>query len=167
MILTDYYRFEKTALKSKTRMDCTASTQSYPELEEKRATKQTLATTRFDATEVGNLVVYIGDVPDRFGGNVHRKADKALTMKGKNVSSIYVPDIENGLAYGDFKGTEDALVFVLKDLNIIDGRIQAGSVFEMFVARGQSNNRVPLYDLLSDGELDEEMEALRKQSKNE
>ena len=32
-ILTDYYRFERIATKSKTRLDCVASTGSYPELD--------------------------------------------------------------------------------------------------------------------------------------
>lgn len=36
MIITDYYKFEKTALLSASRMDCVASTKSYPEFEEKR-----------------------------------------------------------------------------------------------------------------------------------
>lgn len=167
MILTDYYRFEKVALKSKLRMDCTASTHSYQEFEEKRATKATDATAKRDATEVGCLVVYFGDVPDNFGGNVHRKADKALTIKGQNLSSIFVPDPESGFAYGDFKGTNDALLFVFQNLNTVDGRIQASGGIEVFVARGKSKDRVPLYNLLTDGGLNEEMEALREQAKTD
>ena len=47
------------------------------------------------------------------------------------------------------------------NLKIIDGVIQAGTIIEVFVARGKSKDRVPLYNALSDGELDEEMDALR------
>ncbi len=167
MILTDYYRFEKVALKSKLRMDSTASTHGYQPFEEKRARTATKESAKRDATEIGALVAYYGDVPSNFGGNVHRKAGKALTIKGQNLSSIYVPDPESGLAYGDFKGTEDALLFVFRDLNTIDGRIQEGGVIEVFVARGKSRDRVPLYNMLSDGELDEEMEALREQAETD
>lgn len=161
MILTDYYKFKRTATKSRTRMDCTASTQSYPELEERRATAAQKATPRRDAIEEGALIAHYVDVPKSFRGDTNRRAGKALTIKGRNVTSIYVADPESGFAYGDFKGTDDALLFVFKDLNTINGIIQAGGVIEVFVARGQSKNRVPLYNLLSDGELDGELDALR------
>lgn len=162
MILTDYYKFERVATKAKSRMDCTASTKTYEEFEEKRATKATRATDNRDATNVGDLVIYYNDVPPQFGGNVHRKADKSITIKSKNLSSVYVPDPSTNFAYGDFKGTSDALLFVFNDLKIIDGVIQAGAIIEVFVARGKSKDRVPLYNALSDGELDEEMNALRE-----
>ena len=166
IILTDYYRFEKVAVKSKTRLDCTASTGSYPEFEEKRATKQTKANERFDETNIGDLVIYLGDVPDRFGGDVHRKADKSLTIKGKNLSSVYVPDPTNNFAYGDVRGTTDALLFVFDDLQIADGCIMSGGL-EVFVARGKSRDRVSLYNLLCDGELEDEMSSLRDRAKAE
>lgn len=162
MILTDYYRFERVAVKAKSRMDCTASTKTYEEFEEKRATKATKATEHRDATDVGDLVIYYNDVPPQFGGNVHRKADKSITIKSKNLSSVYVPDPHTNFAYGDFKGTSDALLFVFHNLKIVDGVIQAGAIIEVFVARGKSKDRVPLYNALSDGELDEEMNALRE-----
>lgn len=164
MILTDYYRFERVNLKSKTRMDCTASTGSYPEFEVRRATQVTKATDKRDATNIGDLVIYYLNVPDRFGGNVHNKADKSITIKGKNLSSMFVPDPESGFAYGDFKGTTDALLFVLTDLSTIDGVIQAGGIIEVFIARGASKDRVPLYNLLADGGLDDEIEQLRRQA---
>lgn len=162
MILTDYYRFERLATKAKSRMDCTASTMTYEEFEEKRATTATRATERRDATNIGDLVFYYNNVPPQFGGNVHRKADKSITIKRKNLSSVYVPDPNTNFAYGDFKGTSDALLFVFHNLKIIDGVIQAGAIIEVFVARGKSKDRVPLYNALCDGELDEEMNALRK-----
>ena len=58
-ILTDYYCFERVATKSKSRMDCTASTGSYPELEKERAIKPTKATEKRDATNIGDLVIYL------------------------------------------------------------------------------------------------------------
>jgi hypothetical protein len=145
MILTDYYKFEHLPdTKSKTRIDCTASTKSYPEFETLR-------------NKVGQLFVYLGNVPDTFGGNVHRKADKAIT-KTKNISSVFVPNIESCLAYGDVKGTQDAILIITdKDYTQV----------EIFTARGQRNNRNQLFDLLSDGELENETMTLRKQAVTE
>ena len=163
-ILTDYYKFCRVATKAKLRLDCVASTESYPEFEEKRATKATRATEKRDATNIGDLVVYFGDVPEQFGGDVHRKADKSITIKGKNLSSVYVPDPSNNLAYGDVRGTADALLFVFDGLEVVNGVIQAGATVEVFIARGKSKDRVPLYNLLSDGELDEEINDLRKRA---
>ena len=105
MILTDLYRFEKKAgTISKLRIDCTASTRSYEPLENKRATKGLRHTDKRDGCNVGDLFCYFGDVPEQFGGDAKRIADRALT-KTKNISSIYVPDPCSGLAYGDMKGT--------------------------------------------------------------
>ena len=167
MILTDYYRFEKIANKSKLRLDCVASTRSYLKLEEKRATKATKESETRDATNIGTLVIYYGDVPKQFGGDVHRKAGKSITIKGENLSSLYVPDVDSGFAYGDFKGTKDALLFCFKDFEVINGRVQAGGVLEVFIARGKSKDSAPLYHLLCDGELDEEMDNLRQQAVTE
>lgn len=163
-ILTDYYRFERLATKSKTRLDCVASTKSYPEFEEKRTTKANKATEKRDATEVGNLVIYLGDVPEQFGGDIHRKADKAITLKGKNLSSVYVPDPTSNFGFGDVRGTADALLFIFDNLEVANGAISQGAKLEVFIARGQSKNRVPLYNLLTDGELEEEMNELRQRA---
>lgn len=139
MILTDFYRFEKLPeQKSKMRIDCTGSTKSYPDFETMR-------------NKTGSLFVYFGDVPDRFGGDIHRKADKAIT-KVKNLSSVFVPDVTKRFGYGDVRGSMDALLFLFgTDYSQID----------IFVARGQRNNRMQLYNLLSDGELNEEIEQLK------
>lgn len=165
MILSDYYRFEKTALKSKTRLDCVASTESYTELEEKRQTNVIKESAKRDAINIGDLLVYLGDVPNNFKGDAHRKADKSITIKGKNISSVFVPDPKNSLAYGDFQGTTDALLFVFTNFSVVDGRIQYGSVMEIFIARGQNTNRVALYTQLDEGYLDDEVETLRKSAK--
>jgi len=126
--------------KSKMRLDCTLSTRSYPEFEAMR--------NKHDA-----FFFYFGDVPDRFGGDIHRKADKAIT-KTKNISSVFVPDIESHYGYGDVRGTNDALLFLFNpDFTQID----------VFVARGQRNNKRQLYELLADGELNSEIEQLKQQ----
>lgn len=165
MILTDYYKFIRTATKSKTRLDCIASTRSYPSLESKRAVKFSKQTATRDAINRGCLVAYYGDVPDRFGGNAQRKADKSLTIKGENVSSVYRPNPKNDFAFGDFKGTSDAMLFVFKDMETVNGEIQAGAEVEIFIARGKSKDKMALYNLLDGGELDDDMDKLREQAR--
>lgn len=160
MILTDYYLFERVATKSKTRLDCKLSTNSYPVFEEKAVTKSQGATEKRDAINVGDLLIYLGDVPWNFRGDVHRKADKSISIKGENISSIFVPDVTKNFAYGDVKGTSDALLFVFHNLEIVNGVISSGSVVEIFVARGKSKDRVALYEMICDDHLDDEMDEL-------
>lgn len=141
-ILTDYYRMEHLpGTKSKSRMDCTLSTKSYPELEALR-------------NKAGKLFFYFHDVPEHFNARAKRKADKAIT-KTKSISSVYIPEITLPLGYGDIKSTQDALVFVFsEDFTQMD----------IFISRGQRNNRIALYNLLADGELDEEIEEMKKKA---
>lgn len=142
MILTDYYRMEKLPdQKSKMRLDCVKSTRSYPEFEIMR-------------NKAGEFFFYFHDVPERFGGDIHRKADKAIT-KTKNISSVFVPDVQQKFGYGDIRGTNDALLFIFND-NF--------SEIDLFVARGQRHNKRQLYLLLTEGELDHEIEFLKKQA---
>jgi len=139
MILTDYYKFEKLPeQKSKLRIDCTASSKSYPEFEALR-------------NKEGNLFVYFGDVPDRFSGNIHRKADKAIT-KINNISSVFVPDVTRQIAFGDVRGTQDALLMAFN---------ATYSEIDVFVARGQKNNVRQLFNLFADNELEREMLDLK------
>ena len=167
MILTDYYRFERLEdTISKLRVDCTASTKNYEPLEEKRATKAFRHTDKRDGCNVDDLFCYFGDVPEQFGGDVHRKADKALS-KSNNISSIFTPDPKSNLGFGDMRGTADALLFVFTDAQPVNDRLQAGAVIEVFVARGYAKDRVALYNELSDGLLDEEMDYLRQQATSE
>ncbi|MDN5291810.1 MAG: hypothetical protein PWQ06_2049 [Anaerophaga sp.] len=107
--------------------------------------------------KAGKLFFYFHDVPEHFNANVKRKADKAIT-KTKNISSVFVPDVNLLFGYGNIKATQDAILFVFnRDYTQMD----------VFIARGQKNNQIALYNLLADGELDEEMEALKKQAQTE
>ncbi|WP_072546732.1 hypothetical protein [Mediterranea massiliensis] len=149
MILTDYYRFEKLPnQKSKLRIDCTASTSSYDPLEALRNKR-------------GDLFLYIGDNTHTKAGK-ERKADLVLS-RTIHISSVYNPDLNLPYWYGDMKGTTDAFLFVHKNTEFINGEIQAGAVIELFVARGQRNNRNQLYNILADDGFDDEMNHLRKQ----
>ena len=140
MILSDYYLLEKLPdNKSKMRYDVTESTGSYQSFEILK-------------NKTGQLFFYYGDVPDRFNAKVKRRADKCIS-KGFNISSVFVPDVTLLFAYGDINHTSDAILLVFKD----DYRF-----IELYVARGQKNNQRNIYYLLCDGELNNEMETLKK-----
>lgn len=141
MILTDFYEFlHLPECKSKARMDCKVSTKSYNEFEAMR-------------NKHGKLFIYLCDVPDTFKVDVKRKADKSITTsKGKNLSSVFILDVTLPFAYGDVKGTSDCILIIHHN---------DYSKLEIFIARGQKNNRVNLWQMLSDGELDDEISVLR------
>jgi hypothetical protein len=125
-------------------MDCTVSTTHYNEFEALRNKR-------------GELFIYFGNVPDTFKADVKRKADKAITH-GKSISSVFVPDVTLPLAYGDVKGTTDCILIINNN---------DYSELEIFVARGQKNNRLNLWQMLSGGELDNEISELRGRATTE
>ena len=145
ILLTDYYLIKKLPdQKSKLRFDCTVSTNNYREFETLRNKK-------------GSLFMYYGDIPERFRHKGPRRATKALTKKD-NISSIFVSDVTKLLAYGDVRGTQDGLLLIFND---------DYTQIELLVARGQKNNIVQLYNLLVDGELQQEIEELRQRAEAE
>ena len=145
MILSDYYYFKHLPEgKSATRFDCTKSTKSNPDFEVLR-------------NKHGQLFLYYGDVPDNFKASTKRKADKVLT-KTKSISSVFVPDVTKPFAFGDVRNTKDALLFIFN----VDY-----TAFELYVARGQRNNKKNLYWLLADGELTDEIAVLKQRAINE
>jgi hypothetical protein len=143
MILTDYYKGEKLPESKKTRYDVTASTGSYEHFETKLKTK------------TGSLAFYFGDVPERWHFSSKDRPDKAITKKD-NISSVFVPDVTLPFAFGDIKGTQEAAILIFS---------KSWQVIEIFIARGQKNNRRNIYTLLCDGELDHEIELLRNHAK--
>jgi len=145
MILTDIYRYERLAnQKSKSRIDCTASTKSYPDFEEKP-------------------FIYIG-VNDHIQAGRQRKSDLSVTSgKGKHVTSIFQTDLQNGLAYGDNRGTTDLLLFISNNFSMgSDGRISDGATVEIFIARGKKFEKNQINNLFLDGQLNSEIEQLRQ-----
>ena len=143
MIITDYYKFERLpGTKSKTRLDCTASTKSYPDFELKS-------------------FLYVGENTHTKAGT-KRKSDLAMTSgTGKHITSIYKPDLERGFAYGDMRGTTDLLLFVASDFGFdADGRILDCAVIEVFICRGKKSDKNAIFNLLTDGELENEISAI-------
>ncbi len=150
MILTDYYKFVKLeGQKSRMRIDCAASTRSYDTLERYRDKK-------------GVLKLYIGDNTYTKAGQSGR-SDLSLSYKD-HISSIFAPDIKLPFWYGDFHNTADAALLVCHNVSFVGGAIQPGAEIEVFVARGQRANRQGLFNMLCDGDLSDEVEALRKRA---
>ena len=150
MILTDYYKFEKLPeRKSKTRIDCTAATDSYYPLEVMR-------------NEDCDLFVYLCENTYTKTGQ-ERKADLALS-RVKHISSIFCPDFERPYWYGDMNHTADAILFVHHGFSITNGAVSAGAIIEMFIARGQRQYSAGLYNRLCGGGFNDEMKCLRERA---
>lgn len=162
MILTDYYRFERVCTISKTRLDCVASSKSYPVFEEKRSSRNTAASNKTCAVVVGGLTAgYLR--PEYVKAAGARKPEFALRMgSGKgHITSIFKPSPKTSAGYGNVKNTADALLFVFSGFEVVNGAPSVGGVMEIFVARGMANDELAIFWAFLDGELDEELEALR------
>lgn len=138
-VFTDYYEISKVKDK-KTRYDVGISTCSYPPFE------------RLLKNRTGGKSIYLVNRPAVWNGAQERRADKALTKGENNISSLIIPDPSINIAYGDIKGTEDAMIVLIYD---------NWNFLELFISRGQKNNKLNLYQLTCDGEFDDEMLQMR------
>lgn len=146
MILTDYYKGIKDA-NTKTRFDVVVSTGSYDHFEHLLINKK--------KPNIGGLSFYLVDRPERWGKRWERKSDKAITKSTFNISSIVMPDPTLLIGYGDVNHTQDTLIIIVSpDWKLI----------EIFIARGQKNNNLNLFQLAVDEELTDEMNALRQKA---
>lgn len=134
-IITDYYLFKQfPESKSKNRIDCVESTNSYLPFETLRNKK-------------GDLFFYFSKVPDNFSNTAKNNAGMVIS-KTNNISSVFVPDLSMPFAYGDNRNTTDAILIVFSDNN---------KTIELFICRGQKFNQRQLYFMLVDGELNEDI----------
>ncbi|MBX2953465.1 MAG: hypothetical protein KF870_13230 [Leadbetterella sp.] len=146
MILTDYYKFvrlEEFDGHQTERFDCVASTEEYPSFEVLRNRK------------TDKLHIYLINTPCWFKIKIDQKSSKAI-IHNRNISVVYMPDTTKPFGYGDFVGTQDALLFNFSE---------EGRTLEVFVARGEKSISHCLYTFILDGELNEEIDALRQQAK--
>lgn len=147
MILTDYYMGVKDT-NTKTRYDVVESTGSYDYFEQILINKK--------PPNKGGLSFYLVDRPNRWGNRWERKSDKAITKSTLNISSVVMPDPTIMIGYGDVNHTQDTMIIIISpDWTII----------EIFIARGQKNNKQNLHILAVDGELNDEIDALRAKAK--
>ena len=144
MIFTDYIKAENLPDNKKTRYDVTASTQNYLPFE-----------MRLHNRKGGRSFFYFGDVPPYFRFASKERPDKCISRDG-NISSVLIPDPAAPLAYGDVNGTHDAIIMIFSN---------DWKTIEIFIARGQKNNRINLYFLACNEELQDEFEILRRDAK--
>lgn len=148
MILTDYYKAQKLT-DANSRFDITASTGEYDLFE-------TLLINKLKFN-IGGLSFNCGQRPDKWGG---KKTDMAITKGSHNVTSVKRPNLETPFAYGDVHGSNDGVIIVFNP----DYKETGITIIEIFIARGLRNDTDGLWELFTDGELNHEIEALRKRA---
>jgi hypothetical protein len=148
MILTDYYKGQRLT-EAQSRFDVTISTEGYEFFERLLINKL-----KFN---VGGLSFNFVPRPDRWTG---KKTDYAITKGSHNITSVKRPDIETPYAYGDINGSMDGIIIIFNS----DFKETGINTIEIFIARGLRNDTNSLWDLFNDGELNQEIEALRKRA---
>ena len=164
---TSYYHFYKDD-KSKTRLNCVASTENYLPFELLRSTREQRETPKRSKIKIGDLLVYLTDRPEKFRQS-WKSASKSITAKdGTNLSSIYT--IGNKptnvvLGYGDFHNTSDGLIFIIKDVQTENGYIQKGGSIEVYVAPKQAFHIKDICSMVAKGAYNAEFEHLRRNAR--
>lgn len=145
MTLIDYLKGEKLT-SAKSRFDIVASTGEYDLFESLLINKR--------GFNVGGLSINLIERPERWN---EKNATLALTKGSHNITSLVQPDVYSNYAFGDIQGTSDALLIIFN----ADYRVNSISSFEIFIARGLKNSVMSLWNLLLDGELNDDIEILR------
>jgi hypothetical protein len=144
MIFTDYIKAENLPGNPKTRYDVTASTKNYLPFE-----------IRLQNKKGGRQFFYFGDTPCYFKFASKERPDKCISRNG-NISSVFIPDLAAPLGYGDVYHTQDAIIILFSN---------EWKTIEIFIARGQRNNKMALYWIICSQELQDEFEMLRRDAK--
>jgi len=148
MIFTDYYKGEKLT-DAKSRYDITTSTNEYDYFESLLINKR--------GFNVGGLSFNLVARPALWKG---KKTDLAITKGRDNITSVKRPNIEINVAYGDIKDKNDGCIIVFN----LDFKEAGITTIEIFIARGLRNDTNALWNLFTDGELNHEVEVLRKKA---
>ena len=137
-VIDCYYRFEKlNPEKSKSRFDLVYNSEIYEPVH--------------NPNPNGQVFIYFGSNPN-IRARGYRKSDYTITARNKHLTSVFIPEIEKPhLAYGDY--TQDAILILLSEKTI-----------ELLICKGKRNVLQNLFNLLYDSELNEEIEAFRKQT---
>lgn len=145
MIFTDYYKFEKlTAAKS--RYDVTDSTGEYDLFESILINKRVF--------NIGGLSLNYTPQPD---GHKGQKVDAILGKGAHSITKVLRPNPESNISYGDINTTQDACIIIFNS----DFRDAGVILIEVLIARGAKNDKLQIYHLFVDGELNHELYALR------
>lgn len=153
-----YYKLEKLSeqlrkqhkIRSKTRLDCVQYVDSRNRLKPFISSKSQLF---FYLTEPRNFVK----------ANSDRTADWALTVRGQNLTSLYLDDLEFPQFYYGYPNkskrspfSNDGYLFVVND---------DMTVIELFIIKNGRNLISAYYQELIDGTFKSEMQQLRNQAK--
>ena len=149
--LTAYYQLEKLPediktqfnIKSKARLDCVA----FCDLLNEQPLNQFVSKKQ-------QMYFYCSAPENYIIAHAKRISDIGLTHGSNNLSSIYIPNINHPeYGFGDF--ANDCLLFKLNnDLSAID----------MFLIKNGKTLRGQYFQLFIDGELDDEIEAIKQQA---
>ena len=133
-----YYRFEKlNPEKSKSRFDLVFHSEVYEPVH--------------NPNSKGQVFIYVGSNPN-IKARGQRKSDCTITARDKHLTSIFIPEISKpNLGYGDYG--QDAILILLSEKTI-----------ELLICKGKKNILLNLFNLLFDGELNDEIEAFREQT---
>ncbi|MCH8941605.1 MAG: hypothetical protein IIA48_04085 [Bacteroidetes bacterium] len=138
-IIDCYYKFEKfDNTKCKTRFELVYCSDFYEPLN--------------NPNNKGEIFIYLGHNPN-IKASHNRKSNLTISVRNKHLTSVFIPEIEKpNLAYGDY--SQDAILIIISEKTI-----------ELLICKGKKNTLSILYNLLYDGELNQEIEAFRGQYK--
>ena len=142
-LIDSYYRFErKPDAMAKTRRDLITFFRTYEPLHK--------------ANRSSEVCLYLSDAGNINSRSRRRPRQRISDPQGNHISAIYHPEPEMPeFGYGDVKGTQDALLFIFSpDTTRI----------EILVAKGKGTVVQNLFDLLCDGELENEIRSLRMEA---
>ena len=130
-----YYRFEReTNSKYATRLIETLSTKDYGLFESARAKNERCERIK------GALYVRYQHRPQTYGKS-DIKPDFSVSIETYNLSSVKSLGLNTGIAFGDVNRANDAILFLLHDVEFVNGRLKENAILEIVVFEGQKNNQ--------------------------
>lgn len=163
-IFSECYIFGKVARKAKTRLDCIACTGGYAGFEVLRATKRQRETAFRDALNIGDLICYLNKRPEHFRDTIGTPSIIMTKRGGSNLSTIYVPYLQKGVGFGDFANTTDAIIFILRDITMSNGKIGPNAMIEVYIARNRGIYAKDLYSRVMQGLYSDELIMLKQKA---
>lgn len=133
--IDSYYRFTKDP-KTKTKYCCSNGIGDYGRLEILR-------------NQYDDISMYL--VSSNYTRATHESEFK-LTSKGVHISRVIQCKVNKQIAYGDYRHTNDLLIFIFNDDK---------TEFELIIAQGKKYECNLYLNMLFDGVLDTEIEELR------
>jgi hypothetical protein len=148
MILTDYYKGEKLT-NALYRYDITVSTGEYDSFENLLINKRNF--------NIEGLSFNCVPQPETHKG---KKVDFILSKGNHSITKLIKPNLEAASSYGDINGTKDGCIIIFNP----DYKEKGIQTIEIFIARGYRNDRDGLWQQFNEGELNHDIEILKKKA---